>query len=156
GHGAHYRWEGAWWSSGPKMSVANATALRWARTAAVSPGCALIHACALAVATEEMMVEQHVSIERRPLPVVADTTTAGPGWNTAAPPVNFTVTGWPVCGSVEVIVASRSSMAGMPRASMAHMAYARTAPSSTRCLVGVGENGYAATSRPSGLTATRS
>ena len=96
-----------------------------------------------------VLIEQHVSTDGRPLPVVAYTTTVVSGWNTAARPVTITVTGWPVCGSVEVIVASRSSMAGMPRASIAHMAYTRTAPSSTTCSVRVGENGYAATSRPS-------
>ena len=77
------------------------------------------------------MVEQQVSTDRRPVPVAAYTTTDSGGSNTATPPITVTATGWPVCGSVEVIAASRPRIAGIPRASRAHIAYTRTPPTST-------------------------
>jgi len=67
-----------------------------------------------------------------------------------------TCTRSPLCGSVEVMTASVPSMNGIPNASIAHIAYARTVANDTTCGVGVGENGYAATSRPCPSTATRS
>ena len=60
-----------------------------------------------------------------------------------------TVIGLPVSGSVEWMVTARRSIAAMPRASIAHIAYAYGPPSmSTTCGEGRAENGYAARIAP--------
>jgi hypothetical protein len=105
--------------------------------AVFAPGCASIHDCAVAGLAKKLMVEQHLSTDRPPGPVATYTTTVSCGSNVARAAATVTTIGLPVCGSVEVMAASRPTMAGTPRASIA---YVRTPPICTRCAVGIGEN----------------
>jgi len=69
-------------------------------------------------------------------------TTAEDGVHDHVPPLAVISMGVPSCGSAEVIRPSRPVMAGRPSASIAHIAYTAGRPcSSTRCGVGVPENG---------------
>src|SRR2546421_7609788 len=83
--------------------------------------------------------------------VAPTTTTAVSGDHRERRLWTVTVIGAPVPGSVEWMVTGRCSIADMPRASIAHIAYTDAPASmSTTCAVGRAENGYAARIAPDG------
>jgi len=74
--------------------------------------------------------------------MLAKTTTAVAGVHRRRPPRTDTTTGAPSRGSIAVIRPSRRARAGMPSASIAHIAYTAGKPSSSTCWrVGVADNG---------------
>jgi hypothetical protein len=109
----------------------------------VISGCLRPHARAARVVVKKLMCPQQRSAAGQPgSPAAPAKTTAVPGVHCAWSASTVTVMARPVSGSAAVIVTGRPSMADMPSASIAHIAYASGPPSQlTRIGVGAGENG---------------